>query len=361
MESHQREQSKSLLDCVDLIVGAWFHPSGLERIEDTGFDKASEVGFSSVRTYNYEHSEKIAGELKKRNMSLYAGVEVRSGEFFDASDLVHDWRSQLRSDHVLRTHKLGVPLVALCRGNELREYLKGEPPNWRFTERISQALCKLLSATKSLIHEHGFSTPVTYAMEGLELGQDGKLSGWVVPIVEAVDVFSVNCYPMEAKDWFTLDAFKHNRQFLSDEEEAKSRLTRLEHGLRSLLGELEKFDKPLILSETGMHAGIGFRTEKRTGEKETVITTREGKRIIPIQDPKGFGKAYMQFASMLRKVSRDFPERIKGLYIYEWRDNPYHGKIQTENSPVHACFGLCHVDGTPKFELSNLTSTLAMA
>ncbi len=344
-----------------MIVGAWFHLSGLERIEDSGLDKARNAGFTSAKTYNYEHSEGIAQELKKRNMSLYAGVEVRSGAFFDAVDLVKDWRSQLRPDQVLKTHELGIPLVALCRGNELREYLKGEPPNWRFTEKIAVSLCKLLSATKNLIHENSFSTPVTYAMEGLGLGPNSKLLDWVVPIVETVDVFSVNYYPMEAKDWFTTDAFNHNKQFLRDDSEANGRLSRFEYGLRCLLDELERYDKPLILSETGLHAGAGFRTKDKTGKKEMVIITREGERIVPLQDPEGFEKVYLQFGSMVNNVSKDYPGRIQGLYIYEWRDNPYHSKIKTENSPIHACFGLCYVDGTPKFGLPKLTSILTSA
>lgn len=342
-----------------MIVGAWFHPAGLETIEDSGYDKASEAGFTSARTYNYEHSERISQVLKNRNMSLYAGVEVHSDAFFDASDLLKDWRGQLRPDQVLKTHDLGVPLVALCRGNELREYLEGEPPNWRFTEKISSALCKLLSATKNLIHEHGFSTPVTYAMEGLGLGSDGKLLDWMVPVVETVDLFSVNCYPMEVKDWFTTDAFNHNKRFLRDNSEANWRLSRFEYGLRCLLDELERHDKPLILSETGLHAGVGFRIEEKPSRRDMVITTREGERIIPQQDPEGFEKVYLQFGSVVKNLSRDYPGRIQGVYIYEWRDNPYHSKIKTESSPIHACFGLCYVDGTPKFGLSKLTSILA--
>lgn len=341
-----------------MIVGAWFHPSGLEKIEDSGFKKARAAGFLSARTYNYEHSEKIAGELKKHSMSLYAGVGVRTGTLFDASGLVKDWRSQLRPDKVLKTHELGVPLVALCRGNELREYLEGEPPNWRFTGRISFALCRLLSATRDLIHEHGFTTPVTYAMEGLGLGPEGKLLEWVAPVVEAVDIFSVNCYPMGAKDWFTLDAFEHNKRFIRNRKETNLRLARLEYRLRCLLEELEKYDKPLMLSETGLHAGIGFKKEETARRGEAVIRTREGERIVPVQDPEGFEKVYLQFLTMISKVNRDYSGRIKGLYIYEWRDNPYHGKIQTENSPVHACFGLCYVNGTPKFEISKLKAAL---
>jgi len=102
-----------------LIVGAWFHSSGLEKIEDSGFERASRAGFTSARTYTYEHSEKIAGELKKLGMSLYAGVAVRSGPLLDASGLTKDWRSLLRPDVVLKTLNLGVPLVAIYRDNEL--------------------------------------------------------------------------------------------------------------------------------------------------------------------------------------------------------------------------------------------------
>lgn len=58
--------------------------------------------------------------------------------------------------------------------------------------------------------------------------------------------------------------------------------------------------------------------------------------------------------NVINRVSRDYSDRIVGIYLYEWRDNPFHSKIQSEDSPVHACFGLCYVDGTPKFDLSKL-------
>lgn len=337
-----------------MILGAWFHSSGLERIENSGFDKAREVGFSSARTYNYEHSQRISGELKRQNMSLYAGVEVRKGARFDASDLVRDWRSQLRSDDILKTHELGVPLVAICRGNELREYEEGSLPNWRFTGRIAFALCKLLSATGELIREHGFDTPVTYAMEGLGLDTEGKMLEWVAPVVEAEDIFSVNCYPLEAEDWFTLETFRRNKRFLQDEREINLRLARFEYRLRCLLEELEKFDRPLIISETGLHAGVGYETRDAVKREERAITTVDGRTIVPLQDAEGFERVYVQFMSVISGVCKDYPGRVKGLYLYEWRDNPYHNKVQTENSPVHACFGLCYANGTPKFDLSNL-------
>jgi len=54
---------------MDLITGDWLHPSNLKRIEDSGFDRASRAGFVSARIYNYQHSERLAGELKKCGMS----------------------------------------------------------------------------------------------------------------------------------------------------------------------------------------------------------------------------------------------------------------------------------------------------
>jgi hypothetical protein len=44
-----------------MIVGAWFHPSGVIRIEDSGLSNAVKTGIEAARTYNYEHSEKISG------------------------------------------------------------------------------------------------------------------------------------------------------------------------------------------------------------------------------------------------------------------------------------------------------------
>ncbi|MBO3754835.1 MAG: hypothetical protein FGF53_08200 [Candidatus Brockarchaeota archaeon] len=318
-------------------------------------------------------------------MSLYAGIYV------DSENLLKDWHNEIKQEHILGTHKLSIPLTAICLGNELREYMKGEPPNWKFTGRLAFALSNLITATRKLIQEYGFNTPVTYAMEGFGLDFDGKIKEWVVPIVEAVDIYSVNCYPMEAKDWFTLDAFEHNKRFLTDAREANLRLARFEFMLRSLLNELEKYDKPLIISETGLHAGVGFRAVKTKAKGKTnSIETLDGKKIIPIQDTNNFMRVYLQLSEVISRVkiavnrkkiipiqdtnnfmrvylqlsevisrvNRDYSGRIHGVFIYEWRDNPFHRKIKSENSPVHACFGLCYVDGTPKFDISRVMSIL---
>ena len=336
-----------------MIVGAWFHPSGVKRIEDSGFIKAAQVGVKAARTYNYEHSEKIAGVLKRLNMSLYAGISV------DPVNLIKDWHQELKRNQILKTHELNVPLIAVCLGNELREYGAGEPPNWRFTGRLAFALSNLIIATKRLMHEYGFNTPVTYAMEGFRLGVNGKLQEWVIPIVEAVDIYSLNCYPMEAKDWFTLNAFKHNKRFLTDDRETNLRLVKFELMLRTLLNELEKYDKPLILSEFGLHAGVDFKVTEKSEEAETpIIELRDGTKIMPLQDPNNFMKVYLKLAHLINRVNRDYSNRIKCAFIYEWRDNPFHRKIKSENSPVHACFGLCYVNGTPKFDISKVISSL---
>lgn len=335
-----------------MILGAWFHTSGLNKVEDYGFKKAREAGFISARTYDYEHSKKIAKELRRHNMSLYAGFHV------DAASLLRDWTSQLKQDHILTTCQMGVPLVALCFGNELREYEAGELPNWKFTGRLAFALSRLIESTKAFVLDHGIDVPLTYAMESFGLGSDGKMLEWVVPIVETVDVFSTNCYPMDAKDWFTLKAFDHNERFLRDRREANSRLLRFEYRLRCLLDELERYDKSLILSEIGLHAGIGFRVAKSICSESMIIKVRSGEEIIPVQYPEGFERVYLELMSVINKVSKDYPNRIRGIYLYEWRDNPFHSKIQSEDSPVHACFGLCYVDGTPKFNLSKLKETL---
>jgi len=337
-----------------MIVGAWFHPSGIKRIEESGFADAVKVGVKAARTYNYEHSEKIANILVNLNMSLYAGIGI------DSEKLLKDWRSEIKRDQILKTLSLNVPLVAICLGNELREYTEGEIPNWKFSGRLAFALSNLIIEVKKFVQEHGFNAPITYAMEGFGLGANGKLQEWVVPVVEATDIYSVNCYPMEAKDWFTLDAFKRNKEFLTNDKEANLRLVKFEFMLRSLLNELEKYDKYLLLSEFGVHAGVNYKVVDNggNGEKAGVIEILDGRKILPIQDANNFMKIYIRLANLISRVNRDYSGRIKGVFIYEWRDNPFHRKIKTENSPVHACFGLCYVDGTPKFDISKITSAL---
>jgi hypothetical protein len=336
-----------------MIVGVWFHSAGIKRIEDSGFSRAAEFGVKAARTYNYEHSEKIADVLKRLNMSLFAGISI------DPVNLIKDWRQELKHHQILKTHELGIPLIAICLGNELREYMPGEPPNWKFTGRLAFALSNLIRAAKQFMEEHGFNTPVTYAMEGFKLEADGKLQEWVVPLAEAVDIYSLNCYPMEAEDWFTLDAFKRNRRFLTDDKETNLRLVKFEFMLRTLLDELERYDKPLILSEFGLHAGVDFKVVEKSEAKESSATElRDGTKIIPIQDPDNFRRVYLKLAHLIDRVNRDYSNRIRCSFIYEWRDNPFHGKIKSENSPVHACFGLCYVDGTPKFDISEIISIL---
>ncbi|MCX8171766.1 MAG: hypothetical protein N3E47_07410 [Candidatus Bathyarchaeota archaeon] len=333
-----------------MIVGAWFHPSGIERIEDSGFANAVKVGIKAARTYDCEHSERIANILAKLNMSLYAGIDI------NPVGLLKNWRDEIRQDQILKTLNLNIPLIAICLGNELREYMKGNIPNWKFTGRLAFSLSNLITETRKIIREYGFNVPVTYAMEGFGLGADGKLQEYVVPIVEAVDIYSANCYPMEAKDWFTLDAFRHNRDFLTNEKETNLRLVKFELMLRYLLNELEKYDKCLILSEVGIHAGVDFKFIDK-GEEVNVIEAADGK-IMPIQDKDNFMKVYLHLANLISRVNKDYSGRIKCVLIYEWRDNPFHTKIKSENSPVHACFGLCYVDGKPKFDISKLTLAL---
>ena len=111
------------------------------------------------------------------------------------------------------------------------------------------------------------------------------------------------------------------------------------------------------MSEFGLHAEVDFKvTEKSEKEKMPTIELRDGRKIMPIQDPNNFMKVYLKLACLINRVNRDYSNRIKCAFIYEWRDNPFHRKIKIENSPVHACFGLCYVDGTPKFDISKVTS-----
>jgi hypothetical protein len=194
------------------------------------------------------------------------------------------------------------------------------------------------------MEEQGFSTPLTYAMEGIVFNAYGTFHEWVWPLIDACDIVSVNLYPMGVPEWHGWEAFEQSRKFLSDRRVRNDRLALYEMQLRRVLEQLESADKAMIFSETGFPSALGYQLE---GEK----------LVIPQSDNDLYFAAMAEFISRIRTVNQDFKGRIIALYFYEWRDNLYHSKIwNVEQSPIHVAFGLCDRFGTPKFDIQKLIS-----
>lgn len=318
-------------------IGAWIHSHKDIPLEEQ-VALAAENGLQSARSYNIGYAEKIAPALKQTGMSLLGGIYV------DAKALAEDWRSQVRLDELARYHELGVPLEAICVGNELREG-GDEPGKKRFTAQLSFGLTNALHAYRQWLNEHGYSTPLTYAMEGIAFDEKGLFHEWMWPLVEACDVVSVNLYPMDDSAWFTYGAFEESQRFLHDVRERNLRLTMMELLLRRILEQLVHAGKPLILTETGFPSAVGYHTE---GER----------LVIPENDNERYGELMIAFVDLIRRVNTDYDGCIKTIYIYEWRDNIYHRKIwNVEQSPIHAAFGLCDRFGVPKFDIKEVTKS----
>lgn len=316
-------------------LGAWIH-----SYDDIPLDEqialAAENGFQTIRCYHLGYAEKAATALKQTSMQLMAGMHI------SAEELVKDWRSQVRLEELARYHALGVPLAAVCVGNELREG-GDEPDKKRFTARLSFGLANVLNTYRRWLNEHGFATPLTYAMEGIVFDSEGDFYEWLWPLVDACDIISVNHYPMGHSAWFTFDAFEESRRFLYDRRVRNARLSLFELRLRRILEQLLRVNKPLILSETGFPSAIGYRVE---GER----------LVVPESDNARYGELMRQFVDLIRGVNADYDGRIQAIYLYEWRDNLYHSKIwNVESSPIHVAFGLCDRFGVPKFDLQALT------
>jgi hypothetical protein len=317
-----------------LKIGAWVHD-----YDDIAIDEqialAGESGIRTLRSYHGEYAENVAPALLHTGTSLLAGLPV------DAGELVRDWRSQVHLDGLERYHQLGVPLEAICVGNELREG-GDEPDQKRFTARLSFGLANLITTYRQWLDERGYETPLTYAMEGIVFDQVGHFEEWLWPLIDACDVVSLNAYPMENRAWFTFDAFEESRRFLQEPRARNDRLVLFELRLRWALAELEQVDKPVILSETGFPSAVGYRM---AGER----------LVVPESDDARYGKAMHEFVDMIRRVNADYDGRIQALYFYEWRDNLYHRKIwNVEQSPIHVAFGLCDRFGVPKFDIREL-------
>jgi hypothetical protein len=314
--------------------GAWIH-----NYDDVSLDSqialAAENGLQTLRSYHIAYAEQAAPALRQTGMSLFADMLV------DAQALAEDWRLQIRLDELARYHELGVPLTALCVGNELRE--GGDAPGAkRFSARLSFGLANLLATYREWLDAHGYTTPLTYAMEGIVFDREGYFNEWLWPLIDACDIVSVNSYPMNDQAWFTFDAFEESQRFLYDSRVRNDRLALFEVQLRRTLQELERAGKPLILSETGFPSAVGYHI---AGDQ----------LIVPESDNVCYGKVMGEFIALIRRVNTDYGGRVQALYFYEWRDNLYHHKIwNDEQSPIHVAFGLCDRFGAPKFAIKDL-------
>ncbi len=326
-----------------MILGAWFHDAD-GKLSQEQLRKASAAGLTSIRSYNYSYVAQLAPTLKSLKMSVYAGIHVRP------EDILRDPCSQIKVEHAAslfegnlasRYFELGIPMTALCIGNELRDPWT-EVGKWTLSAKLASNLAIVISELKKWLADHGYSIPLTYAMEGHFPWREE-----VSPIVEACDIISINHYPIKGRHWFGDGGFEENRKFLTDKRERELLMLDYELALRRVMEQVTDMGKELILSETGLPSGIAFR--------------REQDMVIPEHDPDAFENVYRRLLSIIYRVNADYDGRIKAAYFYEWRDNLYHSKIQSENSPIHTCFGLCYSDGTPKFALRLLTANLPRA
>jgi len=319
-------------------IGAWIHDYDDLSLGDQ-VALAAENGLQTIRSYHVGYAEKVAPALGPNGLSLLAGIHV------DADALVEDWRSQVRLDELARYHRLGVPLEAICVGNELREG-GDEPDKKRFTARLSFGLANVIAAYRRWLDEHGYDTPLTYAMESIVFDRQGYFHEWLWPLVDACDAVGLNLYPMGNRAWFTFDAFEESRRFLHDSRTRNDRLALFELRLRQALRQLEQAGKPMIMTETGFPSAVGYHLQ---GER----------LVVPESDDERYGEAMHQFADLIRQVNADYGGRIRALYFYEWRDNLHHAKIwNVEQSPIHVAFGLCDRFGKPKLDIRKQVNIL---
>jgi len=319
-------------------IGAWIHDADELPLEGQ-IGLAAENGLKTIRCYSIDYGEKVAGVIRKYNLSLLAGMHV------EALELVRDWRSQVRLEELAHFYELGIPLEGICVGNELREG-GDEPGKKRFTARLSFGLANVLDAYHRWMVDYGHHTPLTYAMEGIVFDDRGYFNEWLWPLIDACDIVGVNLYPMDERAWFTFGAFDESRAFITDRRARHDRLALFEFSLRRLLQELERAGKPLILTETGFPSAVGYHLE---GER----------LVMPESDPEHYAEAMHEFISLIARVNDEYKGRIQALYFYEWRDNLYHSKIwNVEQSPIHTAFGLCNCWGVPKFDIKRLVESI---
>lgn len=314
--------------------GAWIHGGGGITLESQ-IRLAAQNNLMTIRSYDLKYAEMVAPLLKQLGISLLAGVHI------DSQGLVQDWHSQVHLEELARYAQLGVALEGICVGNELRE--GGDAPDQkRFTARLSFGLANVLDIYRRWLGEHGYSIPLTYAMEGIVLDEAGRFQEWLWPLVDACDIVGLNLYPMDNAAWFTFGAFEQSRMFLCDERIRHDRLALFEMRLRAVLQQLEGIGKPLILTETGFPSAVGYHLE---GENQ----------VVPETDAAAYRQAMGEFIGRINQVNGEYGGRIQALYFYEWRDNLYHSKIwNVEQSPIHVAFGLCDRYGVPKLDIRAL-------
>jgi hypothetical protein len=313
-----------------MILGAWFHGAD-GKLSQEQLRSASAVGLTSIRSYNYSYVADLAPALKSMNMSAYAGIHVA------AEGILSDPYSQIKTDIAAQYFDLDIPMTALCIGNELRDPWT-EVGKWTLSAELASNLAVVISELKKWLTDHGYEVPLTYAMEGPFPWPER-----LITVIEACDIISINHYPIKGRHWFGECGFEENKKFLRDKRERELLMLDYELGLRRVMQQVTSLGKELILSETGLPSGIAFR--------------REQGLVIPEHDPDAFADIYRRLLSIVYRVNADYDGRIKAVYFYEWRDNLHHSKIQSENSPIHTCFGLCYSDGTPKFDLQTLSAT----
>lgn len=319
-------------------VGAWIHNTG-----DAGFAEqfaaAARSGLSSVRGYSIDYSELVAGFVRENDLSIVSGIHV------DAEALVDDWRSQVKFDELERTVNLDCRLAAICVGNELRE--GGDDWNAkRFSARLSFGLARVIEEYRNWLDARGHRVPLTYAMEGIVFDDRGAFREHLWPLVDALDVVSVNLYPMTVAHWRGYEAFEVSAAFLREDRAWRRQMSRYEHHLRSILDVLSARGKRLFLSECGFPSGVGYATRG----------TIDGKpHVWPESDNAAFADRMMEYTRVLAAASRDYGGLLEAVYFYEWWDNHRHTKIwNVEQSPIHTCFGLCDHEGNPKLDVAAL-------
>jgi hypothetical protein len=322
--------------------GAWIHNNSQPSLEDA-IRMASQSGLHSLRSYWFDYSAKVAPILRQTGMSLLAGMHV------EAEALAEDWRSQVRLEELAAHFSLGVPLEAICVGNELRE--GGDAFNKKqFTAAVAEGLAYVLDTYHDWMEQHGVSAPLTYANEMLSFGVDGSLRPETLPLMKACDILSINHYPMAAAGWMGTAAFLLSEQLLHDTRTQNDQFARFECVLRILLQEAERLDKPLMFSETGFPSAVDWR---HSGVFEP------GKfRYYSIHDTASYETAMRRFVRLIQSVNADYRGRIQALYFYEWQDNLNHPKIwNIEKSPIHIAFGLCDELGNPKLDIPALIAS----
>jgi hypothetical protein len=315
--------------------GAWIHEHDLPLANQ--IVTARQSGLRTIRSYSLDYAKKAAPILKQNNMSLLAGMHI------DSEGLAKDWRSQIRLGELEELNTLGVTLEGICVGNELRQ--GGDDPDTKqFTAVLSFGLANLVDTYRVWMEERGISIPLTYAMEGIVLDRYGCFYEWVWPLVDVLDIISLNLYPMGVPDWHGWGAFERSRKFLTDPRVRNDRLALYEVRLRQVLSQLESAGKLMFLTETGFPSAINYHMEGAN-------------LVIPETDNDLYFEVMREFISRIQLVNTDYKNRIKALYFYEWRDNLYHSKIwNIEKSPIHVAFGLCDRFGTPKFDIPKLIS-----